>query len=211
MDIKKISNEAKRKIRKSVRKTKKRISNFELDTPKNRQIFLLIMIMMFAVSDAAIWLSGSFSPQGKEISVQKEPATELEMNARKLASGHPIEPMIQYIVKRDKKVASYVLAIAKKESNLGVHSPKKDGKECFNYWGYRGEYNKTDSGYSCFDSRRQAVAVVSDRIEDLIEKEYDTPREMAVWKCGYNCSWDDPANVDKWVDDVGYYYEKIYQ
>jgi len=211
MDIKVFSNRVKKLIKRKVRKTKKRIIKLEPDSHSMRKIFLLFMILFFAVCDLAIWRSGSIPNSDPVLVINTGADMELEKNARELASGHPIESMIPYILRKDRKVASYLLAIAKKESNLGMYSPQKDGRDCFNYWGYRGQYNKTDSGYSCFDSRRQAVNVISKRVGTLIAQNIDTPQEMAVWKCGYDCSWDDQANVRKWVEDVGYYYEKIYQ
>jgi len=106
-------------------------------------------------------------------------------------------------------VASYLVAIAKKESNWGKFSPKKDGRECYNYWGYRGTYNQTESGYSCFRSPSQAVSVVGKRIEELISQNIDTPREMVVWKCGSDCSVFSQSSVNEWIDDVGFYFQKI--
>ncbi len=123
--------------------------------------------------------------------------------------GHPIEEMIPFISKRDEKVAYYLVAIAKKESNWGKHSPKKNGGTCYNYWGYKGKYNKTKSGYSCFDSPEHAIQAVGDRIKDLINKEIDTPEEFIVWKCGATCAGHDPQGVLKWISDVKLYYNKL--
>jgi hypothetical protein len=121
---------------------------------------------------------------------------------------HPIEAMVPFIVRQDPEVAAFIVAIGKKESNWGMYSPKKDGQECYNYWGYRGTYNQTDSGYSCFDSPRQAVAVVGGRIAELVEQDINTPQEMVVWKCG-DCSGEAAQNADKWIADVGVYYRKL--
>src|SRR4030042_5323758 len=57
-----------------------------------------------------------------------------EKKIRKTVKGYPIERMSPYISRKNKRVASFLVAIAKKESNWGRHAPKKDGKECFNYW-----------------------------------------------------------------------------
>lgn len=133
-----------------------------------------------------------------------------EKKIHDLVGGYPIEKMAPYISRKNKRVASYLVAIAKKESNWGRHSPKKDGKECFNYWGYRGPENTTDSGYSCFDSPQLAVNVVGGRISELIAEKIDTPKEMVLWKCGAaNCARSD-RGAAKWIWDVGYYYNKIY-
>jgi hypothetical protein len=117
--------------------------------------------------------------------------------------------MAPYIANQDKDVAAYLVAIAKKESNWGKHSPKKEGQDCFNYWGYRGQENPTDSGYSCFNTPRQAVNVVGERIGELLAQNIDTPREMVVWKCGSDCSVFDPESVAKWIQDVDWYYRKF--
>ena len=133
-----------------------------------------------------------------------------EKKIHNIVRGYPIEKMAPYISRKNKRVASFLVAIAKKESNWGRHSPKKDGKECFNYWGYRGPENPTDSGYSCFDSPAHAVNVVGGRIGELVRGKIDTPKEMVMWKCGTtNCARRD-RGAAKWIWDVGYYYQKIY-
>lgn len=126
-----------------------------------------------------------------------------------LVSGYPIEKMLPYLFQRNDLVAHYLVAIAKKESDWGKHSPKKYGNDCYNYWGYRGIYNRTGSGYSCFDSPEQAVREVGDRIENLINKKINTPEKMVVWKCGSTCAGHDPGSVKKWISDVKLYYMKI--
>jgi hypothetical protein len=129
--------------------------------------------------------------------------------ARKIVAGHPIEKMLNAIYEQDKKVAAYLLAIGNKESKWGTHAPQKDGRDCYNYWGYRGGYNPTESGYSCFDSPEQAVETVGQRIENLLSQNIDTPQEMVVWKCGTDCSWDNPQAVQKWIADVDYFLKKL--
>ena len=133
-----------------------------------------------------------------------------EKKIRSEVKGYPIEKMTPYISHKNKKVASFLVAIAKKESNWGRHSPKKNDRECFNYWGYRGPESPTASGYSCFDSPRHAVNVVGGRIDDLVADKIDTPKEMVLWKCGSTaCAHSDRGAV-KWIWDVGVYYKKIY-
>jgi hypothetical protein len=107
-------------------------------------------------------------------------------------------------------VAAFLVAIAKKESNWGMFSPKKNGRDCYNYWGYRGSYNQTKSGYSCFDSPKQAVKVVGNRIEELVANNIDTPQEMLLWKCGQRCSAKTSNGAAKWVRDVDLYYKKFF-
>jgi hypothetical protein len=134
----------------------------------------------------------------------------IKKNIEKLVGNKPMKNMVSEISSRNPKTASYLVAIAKHESNLGKFSPKKDGKDCFNYWGFRGTYNRTDSGYSCFDSPEQAVLVVGDRIQGLTEIEnITTPEEMLVWKCGVSCASHDPGDVMRWKRDVDFYYKKI--
>jgi hypothetical protein len=68
----------------------------------------------------------------------------------------------------------------------------------------------TWDGYTCFDSPRQAVNTISQRFNELInDSGLGTPRKMVVWKCGWDCSGQDPAGVEKWIRDVDYYYQKI--
>jgi len=124
-----------------------------------------------------------------------------------------MEKMAPYISAKEKRTAAFLIGIAKKESNWGKYSPKLNGKDCYNYWGYRGSgENVTPSGYTCFDSPRQAVNVVGQRISDLInDSDLSTPEEMIVWKCGWSCAEHSDESVDKWIADVGIYYDKVYQ
>lgn len=127
-----------------------------------------------------------------------------------MVSGYPMEKMAPFLVKENGRTASFLIAIAKKESNWGKHSPQKAGRDCYNYWGYRGGYKPTESGYSCFDSPEQAVEMVGGRIDDLIGKKIDTPAKMVVWKCGRDCNaTGGQAAANKWIADVGHYYRKL--
>lgn len=122
----------------------------------------------------------------------------------------PMEKMVPALNKRNSEVSSYLVAIAKKESDWGKHSPKKSGMECYNYWGYRGKENTTDSGYSCFDSPEHAVEVVGNRIEKLLGQNIDTPQKMVVWKCGRDCNAaGGRVAANKWIADVKMYYNKL--
>lgn len=140
---------------------------------------------------------------------EKEEISPLEESISELVAGYPIQEMAKAISKQDKLVASFLVAIAKKESAWGKHTPKKNGERCYNFWGYRGGENPTQSGYSCFDSPEQAVAVVGARIQRLVNQGIDTPEKMLVWKCGSSCATHDPAGVRKWVSDVAMYINKI--
>ncbi|MFA5899091.1 MAG: hypothetical protein WC829_08255 [Hyphomicrobium sp.] len=150
----------------------------------------------------------------KELKAKKKQAEKIFISSLSekyynLVVGHPIEEMLPYIAKCDSETAIFLIAIAKKESDWGEHSPKKEGKNCYNYWGYRGTYNQTDSGYSCFDSPEQAIEVVGRRIGELLAKNIDTPQKMVVWKCGSSCAGHDPASVRKWISDVALYRDKL--
>lgn len=138
----------------------------------------------------------------------REPKNSLEQKYQNLIADSPLEEMLPFIAKCDNETASFLIAIAKKESDFGKHSPQKNGRNCFNYWGYRGTYNQTDSGYSCFDSPEQAIAVVGERISELISQKINTAEKMVVWKCGSTCAGHDPASVKKWINDVALYYGK---
>lgn len=140
---------------------------------------------------------------------KEESENSQEQKYQNLVSGSPLEKMLPFIAKYDNETASFLIAIAKKESDWGTYSPKKAGSDCFNYWGYRGGYNQTDSGYSCFDSAEQAISVVGARIHELLDKKINTPEKMVVWKCGASCAGHDPAGVRKWITDVALYYDKL--
>lgn len=130
----------------------------------------------------------------------------------KMVKGYPIEKMVPFIAKQDKVVAAFLVAIAKKESDWGRRVPVLDGEDCFNYWGFRGKRDRMGTGeHTCFDSMEDAVETVSKRIGNIVyEEDINTPEEMVVvWKCGYDCSWDNPDAVQKWVDDVNLYFKKL--
>ncbi|MEK9173836.1 MAG: hypothetical protein AAB845_01060 [Patescibacteria group bacterium] len=136
----------------------------------------------------------------------------LERDVEKMVDGYPIEAMLPYIVKHDRNTTAFIIGIAKKESNWGKRIPvTANGEDCYNYWGYRGEGSRgTAMGHGCFGSKREAVRVISKRINTLM-KEYhrDTAEELVVWKCGYNCDAQSTESVDKWISDVGYYADQV--
>lgn len=135
----------------------------------------------------------------------------LERRVKTLVKGFPIERMTPYISQESEETAAFLVGIAKKESNWGKRVPKKDGQDCFNYWGYRGGGDRvTWDGYTCFDSPKQAIKTVGHRIDTLVvQHELDTPREIVVWKCGWTCAGHNSAGVEKWIQDVDYYYHKV--
>ncbi|EKE21288.1 MAG: hypothetical protein ACD_7C00297G0001 [uncultured bacterium] len=135
---------------------------------------------------------------------------ELENRIRKATAGFPIENMTRYIAQEDEQTAAFIVAIAKKESNWGKRTPKRNGEECNNFWGFRQKRERMGSGgHTCFDNQRDAVKSVADRIKELIDNGINTPEEMVVWKCGYSCDAHNPESVDKWIADVKYYYNKF--
>ncbi|NTW27648.1 MAG: hypothetical protein HGA36_04945 [Candidatus Moranbacteria bacterium] len=121
----------------------------------------------------------------------------------------PIREMVPFISQRNEKVAAFLVGIAKKESSFGLASPSKDGKTCYNYWGYKGTGGRgTGMGYACFASAQEAIQVVGDRIEVLVDKERNTPARMVdTWKCGKSCAGDPGAS--SWVATVTLYFDKI--
>lgn len=124
-----------------------------------------------------------------------------------MVKGYPIETMLPYILVQDTDVASFLIAIGKKESNWGKRVPVLNGKDCFNYWGYRGIRAKMGSGgHTCFDSPEDAVNTVAKRIKTLVqEKKLNTPAKMIVWKCGSTCAGHSKEGVRKWISDVAMY------
>lgn len=139
-----------------------------------------------------------------------QPNPTILADAREVLKGTPMEEMAPYIATQNREVASFMIAIAKKESGWGEHTPKLNGRECYNYWGFRGKRERMGSGgHTCFDSPEDAVKTVGLRIKDLMKKGYDTPEKIVVWKCGYSCSGHSNAGVNKWIQDVDYYYQQM--
>jgi hypothetical protein len=137
---------------------------------------------------------------------------EFEKDIRDMVKGYPIEKMVKDIVKKDRIIAAFLVSIAKKESDWGKHVPVLKGEDCFNYWGYKGKRKRMGTGgHTCFDSRKDAIDTVAKRLSTLVYKEkVNTPQKMVtVWKCGYDCSWDDPRNVVKWANDVDKYFRRL--
>ena len=134
-----------------------------------------------------------------------------ETEAKELVKGYPIEQMLPYIFKQDRLTATYLIAIAKKESAWGKRVPVREGHDCYNYWGYRGIRDKMGTGgHTCFDSREDAVKTVAKRINTLVnEKKLDTPAKMIVWKCGSSCAGHGAENVRKWISDVDMYVQAL--
>ena len=133
----------------------------------------------------------------------------MEKGLYAMVGDSPIREMVPFIAKRDSRVAAFLVGIAKKESSFGFDSPSKDGTTCYNYWGYKGSAGRgTGMGYACFASAQEAVQVVGDRLDVLVEKKRDTPARMVdTWKCGISCAGDPGA--PSWVSTVALYFDKI--
>jgi hypothetical protein len=150
-------------------------------------------------------LAGQIITADIEANNKKKQPSDFEKKIGAMVKGYPIEKMVPYIAKKDKLVAAFMISIARKESSWGVHVPLNNGQECYNDWGFRAKREKMGTGgHTCFDSPQDAVDSVAKRIESIINKEkITTPKGMVVvWKCGYDCSWDKPGAVNKWVSDV---------
>ncbi len=135
---------------------------------------------------------------------------ELEKEIRTIVANSPMEKMAPLIAKQDRKVAAFLVGIAKKESNFGRRVPILNGQDCFNYWGYRGIRPRMGTdGHTCFDSPEDAVYTVAKRIKELVKTDINTPSEMVIWKCGSSCEQHSMESVRKWISDVNIYYQKI--
>ncbi len=194
---------------------KRKIKKIDFSPTKLRRF-----LMYFSV--VALFLFFSFLYYGK---VQREKISliqssnieniekiELEKRIHKMVKGYPIEEMVPYIMEHDQIVSIFLVSIAKKESNWGISTPKYKGKDCFNYWGYRGPNPLGSGGHSCFSSREEAVDIVGKRINSLVkESNCNTPAKMIVWKCGSSCKTHNPFGVKKWISDVDLYFKKLSQ
>jgi hypothetical protein len=143
--------------------------------------------------------------------ITDEEKQELEKKMREMVAGYPIENMLPYILEQDYYVAAYLIAIAKQESQWGKHSPVLNGKDCYNYWGYRENRDLMGSaGHTCFNSRKDAVETVGARLDKLLYKyNRQTPSSLIVWKCGSSCDGHSQVGVNRWINTVNMYYNKL--
>lgn len=142
--------------------------------------------------------------------MEKNESKEIEEKIYAIVGDAPIKEMVPFIAKQDRTVAALVVGIAKKESNWGSASPSLEGKDCFNYWGYKGAGSRgTAMGYGCFATPEEGAKVIGERIAELVKKDLSTPSKMIVWKCGSTCAGHDPVAVQKWINDVNLYFGKI--
>lgn len=143
--------------------------------------------------------------------ISDEKKKDLEKRIREMVVGYPIENMIPYILEQDYQVAMYMIAIAKQESQWGERVPVLNGKDCYNYWGYRENRELMGSaGHTCFNSREDAVETVGKRLDDLLYKyNRQTADKLIIWKCGFSCEGHNPEGVDAWIGTVGRYYSEL--
>lgn len=134
---------------------------------------------------------------------------QLEKKIEEMVKGYPIEKMVPLIAKKDRMVAAFMIGIARQESGWGVHVPVYQGRDCYNYWGWRGKNAVGTGGHTCFGSLEDAVNTVAKRLEFLVSsKKLNTPRKMIIWKCG-DCSWDNQRDMNNWINAVSTYFHKL--
>ncbi|MDQ1284502.1 MAG: hypothetical protein QG620_850 [Patescibacteria group bacterium] len=191
-------------------KNKKTKKYFELQAGLEDFLFVFLFSISL-VYGGLFWAVGQEFQKTVPKTVALARDTRLERSIGEMVKGYPIENMASRISMKDPKVAAFMIGVAKKESNWGKFTPKLNGEECYNFWGYRGQSERmTKSGYTCFSSSKEAVNTVAARMGELVkENNLDTPEKMVVWKCGWNCEGHSPESVSKWIADVGYYFNKI--
>ncbi|MFO7807493.1 MAG: hypothetical protein R6V40_03695 [Candidatus Moraniibacteriota bacterium] len=195
----------KKKIKKGFQKT--------INVKYRITIFTIFLLLVYGIGLWHFKVIGDKVSIIEGLNVANQNKIELEQNIEEMVAGYPIEKMTPYIIEKDSRVAAFIVSIAKKESNWGKRVPVLNGEDCFNYWGYRGGGEKVATGgYTCFDTREEAVDAIGGRISELIKK-YDltTPEDMIIWKCGSTCAGHSNQGVRKWILDVGYYFEKLYK
>ncbi len=142
--------------------------------------------------------------------IDEEKHEDFKNEILRYIKGKPMENMAPYIAKQPRIVAAFLVGIAMKESKFGVYAPHNAaGRDCHNYWGYRGPENTTASGYSCFDSPEHAIQVVGKKINKLVAQGISNPAQMISWKCGSSCAGHGAENVRKWIADVGINFYKL--
>lgn len=203
--------------KKSHKKAKKGIAlpfSWGKINPEHGRILILLISIIFVITGTCMQRSlqkNEVMPSAViPLKINKPSALEVEI--KNMVQGYPIEKMTPYILQQNPKTAMFMIAIAKKESAWGKRHPVLAGQDCFNYWGFRLKSEKMGSGgHTCFNSPEEAVSVIANRIDELVESEkIDTPKEMVIWKCGYNCQTRAKSESEiKWIKDVDYYYSKM--
>ncbi len=142
----------------------------------------------------------------------KDYDNDLKKQIDALTVGYPISDMTHIIATYDREIAGLIVGIAKKESNWGKRVPvDASGKDCFNYWGYKGAGTRgIEMGHGCFGSKEEAVNIIGERLKQLTERiQTSEPKSMIVWKCGRSCVGHSDESVRKWISDVSIYYDQI--
>lgn len=134
---------------------------------------------------------------------------DLKEDVAGIVKNTPMAAMVDAISQKPRPVAAFLVGIAMKESKFGIYSPKKGGRDCYNYWGFKGGGATVAGGYSCFGSPEQAVDAVGGKIEKLVDRGVKSPAQMISWKCGSSCAGHGEANVRKWISDVAINFYKI--
>jgi hypothetical protein len=178
----------------------------------SRGAYVAFLAVSIAVATALYGATLRVTLEPAPVFAAPDPHYALERRVGRVVDGFPIERMSRSISRYDETTAAFLVGIAKKESNWGKRVPvDENGDDCYNYWGYRGAGSRGIAmGHGCFGSPEEAVGVVGGRIDTFVKKyEFDTPEELIVWKCGWNCSSHTPESVKKWIADVGIYYRKV--
>ncbi|OGI26250.1 MAG: hypothetical protein A3J76_01565 [Candidatus Moranbacteria bacterium RBG_13_45_13] len=155
--------------------------------------------------------SGENDEYQKELAKREsgEDRNELKEDVADIVKNTPMAAMTDAISQKPRPVAAFIVGIAMKESKFGVYSPKKGGRDCYNYWGFKGGGTTVAGGYTCFASPEQAVDAVGGKIEKMVAKGVRTPAQAISWKCGSSCAGHGEANVRKWISDVAINFYKI--
>lgn len=193
-----------------VKKALKKIGRSDPERLKKPIFFILIAFLALSVLVVSL-VNQEIAKLDQLAGDLPEADTRLQEKIDAMTEGYPIQKMSGYISRKDEKIAAYLIAIAKKESNWGKRVPILNGKDCYNYWGYRGIRERMGSGgHTCFDSPKDAVDTVSRRLAYFIlKKQLESPSDMVVWKCGSNCDSHSSESVRKWISDVSFYYDQL--
>jgi hypothetical protein len=185
------------------------VASLSLSTDTFYSAFLAVAVVLTVLLYGGVGNVGDIQFATASVNMHQ---ARLENKVNTLVQGYPIAEMTEVIAKQNKTTASFLVGIAKKESNWGKRVPRADdGSDCYNYWGYRGAGSRGIAmGHGCFGSPEEAVNVVGGRIDTLVnEYHFKTAAEMVVWKCGWSCDGHSNQSVKKWIADVGYYKQKI--
>jgi len=186
----------------------------KLDSHYGRKIILTGLIILALTFDLLTWNYGQkITRESYNFKPHIQQKTLLEKTILSLVGNRPIKKMVPYLAHKEKKVAVFMVSVAKQESDWGKHAPVLNGHDCYNYWGYRGKSATiTHDGYSCFKTPQEAVDIVSQRFSYLIHhSNLDTPQKMIVWKCGWSCANQNSLGVHQWINNVNFYYHKFYE